>query len=117
MKYREAVELCEGQEYAMEMPLKELPILQPDQEQETEIYCTAPLVPVIDKSRQHRPDRDNVTVHLGYVARTRGLCIMDRPDCKHCRIFDIAEGLQSGDVTLSNEDFKNNNLEAFTPHF
>ena len=115
MNYLEACELSEGQKYAFVMALKALPTPKPVPEQEAIIGCFAPVNPVIDKSYQEFPDHDHVRVRLNYGARGDAQCIMERPTCEKCRMYNIAQELQSCMVTLSNEDFKSGNLEAFKP--
>lgn len=115
MNYQEACELSDGQKYAFAMPLKAIPTPKPVPEQEAIISCFAPVKPNIDISYQEFPDRGHVRVRLNYGATGDAQCIMERPTCENCRIYDIVQGLQSGMVTLSNEDFKSGNLEAFKP--
>ena len=115
MNYQEACRLSDGQKYAFPMPLKALSIPSPDPEQEAIISCFAPVDPDINSSYQTFPDREHVSVFLFYTPRGNARCIMERPTCEKCQINDIVQGLQSGMVTLSNEDFKRRNLEAFKP--
>jgi len=115
MNYETASELSKGQKYAMAMPLVELPTRKPVPDQESLISCMAEIVPIIDKSWVHYLGSNKVEVFLSYIASGEAVCIMNPPACKNCKIYEIAQSLKSGLVTLTEEDFNSGNLAAFKP--
>lgn len=115
MNYKEACELSRGQEYAKPTPLKTLPFPRPIPDQETQVRCSAPVQPNINRTHRKHPDRNHVEVNLFYGSRGEAECIKNPPECGNCRISKIANQLEHRLVTLRNEDYESNNLEAFIP--
>ena len=115
MNYREACRLSAGQEYAMATPLKALPQARPDPEQEAIIFCQARVVPQMDTSWTSYLPEKKYQVHMYYLPNGNAECIMDHPNCANCRIANIAKNLESGDVVLNEQEFKNRDLSRFVP--
>lgn len=116
MKYREAQILCRGQEYAMEMPLKSLPRATPDPEQEALIQCKAPIMPVMNPGWAAYPDQEHTEVFVSFIPDGEGKCIYSAPDCANCHIAKVAQSLKSGNVILTNYQYKKGDLSSLKPN-